>query len=270
MLQSNFLSMSARFLASAKAMSRGKQVKYPVTGMSMNPLAIYVKEHFAKNSAKSIEEGQKAMKEVVASWKALNSAEKKKYEELSKKYREEKMHEFDALSDEEKQERISASLEEKEERAKRRARKERKEDWEKTGHPERPPSAYNLFVQEKFTDLKNKGEVVTPVVKTMQRLSAEWKGMSDSAKQPYLTKATRLANHYKAEVEAWKAKVKPEKGEPQKFSNSGIDYGDQLKELKCVCAIVYAFTTCFTILQQLYIGHLRTRDCLVISLEKRM
>ncbi|VDM78061.1 unnamed protein product [Strongylus vulgaris] len=199
--------------------------------MSMNPLAIFVKEHFGKNSAKNIEEGQKTMKEAVAAWKTLDSTERKKYEELSKKYREKKMREFDALSDEEKKERISTSVEMKEEKAKRKERRERRENWQRSGHPERPPSAYNLFVQERFTILKNKGEIITPVAKTMRRVSAEWSAMNETAKQarfthiislhhpfPYNTKAAKMAEQYKIEVDAWKAKVKPEEKEVQQKS----------------------------------------------------
>ncbi|EPB69791.1 HMG box [Ancylostoma ceylanicum] len=175
--------------------------------MTMGPCAIFVKEHFAKNAPKNLSEGKKTMKEAAAAWKSLDSVERKKYEDLSKRYREEKMREFDALSDEEKQERIASSLETKEEKAKRRERKQRRENWEKTGHPERPPSAYNLYVQEKFNELKKKGEVIVPVSKTMEVISAQWSAMSQSAREPYTKKAAAMADQYKTQLDAWKTKV---------------------------------------------------------------
>ncbi|KAK6747119.1 hypothetical protein RB195_000381 [Necator americanus] len=203
------LSFSNRLLASSKPKALTKQ-KYPVTGMTMGPCAIFVKEHFAKHSPKNLSEGKETMKEAAAAWKSLDVVQRKKYEELAKQYRADKMHEFDALSDEEKQERISSSLEEKEEKARRKERRERRDKWEKTGHPERAPSAYNLFVQEQFNQLKKKGGVVTPVVNTMQRISAEWKAMSESAKEPYIAKASKMAERYKTELELWKSKLQHE------------------------------------------------------------
>ncbi|RCN34874.1 HMG box [Ancylostoma caninum] len=197
---------------------REKNIKYPATGMTMGPCAIFVKEHFAKNAPKNLSEGKKTMREAAAAWKSLDSVERKKYEDLSKRYRDEKMREFDALSDEEKQERIASSLEMKEEKAKRRERKQRRENWEKTGHPERPPSAYNLYVQEKFNELKKKGEVIVPVSKTMEVISAQWSAMSQSAREPYTKKASVMADQYKTELDAWKAKV--EKIEEKKSKKS--------------------------------------------------
>lgn len=67
------------------------------------------------------------MKEAAAAWRMLDEASRKKYEELSKHYREDKIREFEALSEEEKQELIKVSVEEKEEKARRRGRKQRRE-----------------------------------------------------------------------------------------------------------------------------------------------
>ncbi|KAJ1367290.1 hypothetical protein KIN20_028173 [Parelaphostrongylus tenuis] len=213
MLQSqSFMLFSRCMFAAVKAAVKEKQHKYPVTGMTMGPCAIFVKEYFAKNSPKNLSEGRTAMREAAAAWKSLDETTRKKYEDLSKRYRDEKIHEFERLSDEEKNEMITASLKEKEEKARRRIRKERRERWESTGHPERPPTAYNLFVQEKFNELKERGEMVAPVVKTMTSLSVEWKSMSDSAKKPYVTKATRLLEEYKSKVDEWKAKQSKEVG----------------------------------------------------------
>uniref|UniRef100_A0A0K0DEX2 HMG box domain-containing protein n=1 Tax=Angiostrongylus cantonensis TaxID=6313 RepID=A0A0K0DEX2_ANGCA len=91
--------------------------------MTMGPCAIFVKEHFAKNSPKDLSEGKNTMREAAAAWKSLDE----KYEELSRRYREKKINEFEALSDEEKKEMITASLQEREERARRRIRKARRE-----------------------------------------------------------------------------------------------------------------------------------------------
>ncbi|KHJ83079.1 HMG box [Oesophagostomum dentatum] len=213
--------VTRRALASAATAIKEKEkvLKYPVTGMTRGPLAIFVKEYFAKKTPKNLSEGKKIMEEAASAWKSLDSTQRKKYEELSKQYRDQKMHEFDALPEEEKKKRIAASLEMKEERARRRERKERRENWEKTGHPERPPSAYNLFIQEKFNELKKKGEVITPVAKTMQRVSAEWSSMSDSAKQKYITKASKMADHYKVQLDIWKSKIKPEEKEKSQKSS---------------------------------------------------
>ncbi|KAK6019611.1 hypothetical protein OSTOST_14748, partial [Ostertagia ostertagi] len=143
-----------------RTLFREKQHKYPVSGMTMGPCAIFVKEHFAKHHPKDLMEGKNTMKEAGAAWKSLDEASRKKYEELSKRYREEKIKEFEALSEEEKKEMIASSLEAKEEKVKRKTRKERRENWEKTGHPEKPPTAYNLYVQEKYNTLKAQGEII--------------------------------------------------------------------------------------------------------------
>ncbi|VDM54849.1 unnamed protein product [Angiostrongylus costaricensis] len=97
---------------------------YPVTGMTMGPCAIFVKEHFAKNSPKDLSEGKNTMREALS---VSLFCFVQKYAELSRRYREKKIHEFEALSDEEKKEMIIASLEEREERARRRIRKARRE-----------------------------------------------------------------------------------------------------------------------------------------------
>ncbi|KJH52810.1 HMG box [Dictyocaulus viviparus] len=190
---------------------REKQHKYPVTGMTMGPCAFFIKEQFAKNRPKNLLEGKRAMREAAVAWKSLDEAAKKKYEDLSKRYRDEKINEFEALSDEEKKELIESSLETKAERARRKIRKERREMWDKTGHPEKPLTSYNLFVQEKFSELKDRGETVTPVVKTMSHLSAEWKAMNDCAKEPYVSKAAKLLDEYKSKLDAWKVKARSQK-----------------------------------------------------------
>ncbi|KAK6013837.1 HMG box [Ostertagia ostertagi] len=187
--------------------------------MTMGPCAIFVKEHFAKHHPKDLMEGKNTMKEAGAAWKSLDEASRKKYEELSKRYREEKIKEFEALSEEEKKEMIASSLEAKEEKVKRKTRKERRENWEKTGHPEKPPTAYNLYVQEKYNTLKAQGEIITPVAKTMKRVSSEWKGMSEAAREPYVKKAAKLLDEYKVKLEEWKSKVQPDTTEEQKQSS---------------------------------------------------
>ncbi|KAK6059782.1 HMG box [Cooperia oncophora] len=212
------LLLSRRLLASSKATTKEKQHKYPVTGMTMGPCAIFVKEHFAKHHPKDLVEGKNTMKEAGAAWKSLDEASRKKYEELSKRYREEKIKEFEALSEEEKSEMIASSLEAKEERMKRKSRKEKKENWEKTGRPEKPPSAYNLYVQEKYNKLKAQGETITPVSKTMKRVSSEWNTMTDAAKEPYNKKAAKLLHDYKVKLEEWKSKSQPQIAEEEKRS----------------------------------------------------
>ncbi|PIO65596.1 HMG box [Teladorsagia circumcincta] len=190
------------FKITCSRVSQGeKQHKYPVTGMTMGPCAIFVKEHFAKHHPKDLVEGKNTMKEAGAAWKSLDEASRKKYEELSKRYREEKIKEFEALSEEEKKEVIAASLEAKEEKTKRKTQK--------------PPTAYNLYVQEKYNSLKAQGEVITPVAKTMKRVSSEWKGMSEAARE----KAAKLLDEYKQKLEEWKSKIEPHTTEEQKQSS---------------------------------------------------
>ncbi|WKY04045.1 hypothetical protein Q1695_005207 [Nippostrongylus brasiliensis] len=192
MLQSQAVCLfNKRLLARAVSTAKEKEHKYPVTGMTMGPMTFFVKEHFAKASPKDLSEGKNTMKEAAAKWKSLDEASRKRYEELSRQYRDKKIREFEELSEEEKKEMIAASLHEKEERAKRKSRKERKENWEKTGHPERPPSAYNIFVQERYNQLKDQGEVITPVSKTMHR--------------SYNKRAAKLFSEYKSKLESWKA-----------------------------------------------------------------
>ncbi|XGW29893.1 hypothetical protein V3C99_009161 [Haemonchus contortus] len=208
MLNSRVLLLfNRRLLASVKATTKEKEYKYPVTGMTMGPCAIFVKEHFAKHRPKDLVEGKNTMKEAGAIWRSLDEASRKKYEELSKRYREQKIKEFEALSDEEKKELIASSLQAKEDKLKKKSRKERKENWEKTGHPEKPPTAYNLYVQERYNKLKAQGEPIVPVVKVMPRVSAEWKGMSATAREPYVKKAAQLLEEYKVKLEEWKSKV---------------------------------------------------------------
>ncbi|VDO60038.1 unnamed protein product [Haemonchus placei] len=210
MLNSRVLLLfNRRLLASVKATTKEKEYKYPVTGMTMGPCAIFVKEHFAKHRPKDLVEGKNTMKEAGAAWRSLDEASRKKYEELSKRYREQKIKEFEALSDEEKKELIASSLQAKEDKLKKKSRKERKENWEKTGHPEKPPTAYNLYVQERYNKLKAQGEPIVPVVKVMPRVSAEWKGMSETAREPYVKKAAKLLEEYKVKLEEWKSKVEP-------------------------------------------------------------
>lgn len=57
----------------------------------------------------------------------------------------------------------------------------------------------------------------------MQRVSAEWKEMEESTKEPYIKQATKLLDDYKAKLGVWKSKNGPQ-------ASAGSKESDKTKE----------------------------------------
>uniref|UniRef100_A0A1I7XE15 peptidylprolyl isomerase n=1 Tax=Heterorhabditis bacteriophora TaxID=37862 RepID=A0A1I7XE15_HETBA len=175
--------ISKRLMATTLAKSRQLPGKMPA-GMNLNPYAIFVKEQYDNKTALS--HGENAalrMKNIANAWKMLGETEKKKYSDLSIKYHDMRVMEFENLSEEEKSQKIASYTEKKQARAKRRERRARKEEWESTGHPTIAPSGYQLFVKDSFETLKKDGQKVTPVNEILLKISADWKNMAMEEKE---------------------------------------------------------------------------------------
>ncbi|CAI5449869.1 unnamed protein product [Caenorhabditis angaria] len=181
--------------------------KIPSTGMSINPYAIFVKEHFAQNSSQG-GSNVEIVKKLSADWKKLSAEQKNEYQKKSKEYREEKISEFLQLDAKTQQLKIEEAKEKKVEKAKRRERKEKREEWKANGHPQLPPNAYAIYIKEFVEAKKSSGTSVVELVKTGAQ---NWNKMTDGQKEKYQKHAKTLNEEYHSKLAQWKETQKEKK-----------------------------------------------------------
>ncbi|GMR48431.1 hypothetical protein PMAYCL1PPCAC_18626, partial [Pristionchus mayeri] len=201
------LTVTARCASLATQATHGK----PIIAVSkLGPYALFLKENAAKQSTK-INKGSisEFSKDTAAKWKKLSEDEKKKYATRAQEINNKAMADFMKKPEGERLKLEAEARDAKEKLAKKREIRERRENWEKTGHPKLPLSAYMHFMKEKL----NAGPKVSKIEDSAARVktyAAEWKGMNDSAKAKYVKMAEAEAAKYKTDVEKWKKSNPPE------------------------------------------------------------
>uniref|UniRef100_A0A8D2CXG1 High mobility group protein B3 n=1 Tax=Sciurus vulgaris TaxID=55149 RepID=A0A8D2CXG1_SCIVU len=73
--------------------------------------------------------------------------------------------------------------------------------------PKSPPSGFFLFCSEFRPKIKSTNPGI-PFGDVAKKLGKMWNNLSDSKKQPYITKATRLKEKYEKDVDDYKSKGK--------------------------------------------------------------
>lgn len=122
----------------------------------------------------------------------------------------------------------------------KKGRKKKPKKWRKpAGMPKRPLSAYNIFfAQERQKLLEEQKEAEPPVVAQGQgsgigfanlarTVAAKWKVLTDEAKEPFVKKAGKEQEKYKAAVEEWQRRgLDPRRGKktvtPGEGGNSSL------------------------------------------------
>ena len=97
--------------------------------------------------------------------------------------RQKRIDEFMKLPEDERKLKIAESAEARVDLQKRRARKLRRDEWEKTGHPVLPANAYALFLKKEFETRKAEGLPVSPLGTISKQVKAKWDTISPEDKK---------------------------------------------------------------------------------------
>jgi len=149
------------------------------------------------------------MSKISEEWKKLPAqkkdpmiaqyeAEKVKYQKL-----------MDKVPDELKQKAKAEKRQKKAIASGRSAVVELKDMLESLGKPKRPLSGYMLFSQDRRARMTASERQKSPS-DLVKMFAAEWKGMSDAQKQPYLDKYEKLKAEHDRVMETWTAKMSRE------------------------------------------------------------
>ncbi|KAL3125403.1 hypothetical protein niasHT_002131 [Heterodera trifolii] len=188
----------------------GVELRLPSKFNAPRAFAIFLREQFGAQTglAKDI------VKTVSVTWNNLSDDEKQRYADSAKKVADEKRENFQALSEEQKQ----ALIEQHESNVARRRRFRKKKSLHKlyadTNRPKRPLVSYMLFAnqQQQSVSLSSREERV----KFVKDLGEQWRRMTDTEKEPYVTESRHNLAIYNHQVEEWKEKYADEIGEWRK------------------------------------------------------
>ncbi|KAL3100445.1 hypothetical protein niasHS_001748 [Heterodera schachtii] len=188
----------------------GVELRLPSKFNAPRAFAIFLREQFGAQTglAKDI------VKSVSVTWNNLSDDEKQRYADSAKKFAEEKREKFQQLSDEQKQELIVLHESNVARRRRFRKRKSLHKLYADTNHPKRPLVSYMLFAskQQQSVSLNTREERV----KFVKDLGEQWRRMTDTEKEPYVTESRHNLAIYNHQVEEWKEKYADEIGEWRK------------------------------------------------------
>lgn len=149
------------------------------------------------------------MSKISEEWKKLPAQKKDpmvaQYEADKVKYQ--KL--MDKVPDELKQKAKAEKRQKKAIASGRSAVVELKDMLESLGKPKRPLSGYMLFSQDRRARMTASERQKSPS-DLVKMFAAEWKGMSDAQKQPYLDKYEKLKAEHDRVMEKWTAKMSRE------------------------------------------------------------
>ncbi|GMT24874.1 hypothetical protein PFISCL1PPCAC_16171, partial [Pristionchus fissidentatus] len=210
----------ASLTLSARTASSATQAKPIISVPRIGSYNVFLKENAAKHTTPINKESLSAFsKETASKWRNLSDNEKQSYAARAQEINDKRMAAFMKKPVEQREKLEVEAHEAKAKLAKRRDRAERRENWEKTGHPKLPANAYMLFVKEKA----NQGGKLTSLPQANKRikvLAEEWHSMSDSQKEKYTKPAAEAKATYKKDLEVWKNSAKTTEKSTTKMASS--------------------------------------------------
>lgn len=177
----------------------------------MSAYAYFVKtcreEHNKKNPGVTVNFSEFS-KKCSERWKTMSPKEKTKFEDLAKqdkaRYEQEMMHYNPG---------------------KKGSRKQKKDP----NAPRRPPSGFFLFCSEERPSIKAQNPSLG-IGDVAKKLGEMWNNLSDSEKQPFLSKANKLKDKYKKDVADYRKKGKDSGGASSAKSKPKVEDDDDEDE----------------------------------------